>query len=428
MDEDLPKVSDKSLSDKCMKKFSEQFLSYGFEQLFDMACKERCVPVDLEYDISKNLITNNCLLFYPGIGEDFGMKCIQKFDFNSVVNFAVFSPDGQFVLFALDDNTARLCRLNGECVVIFNHVEPVASAMFSLDGRFILTRTKTSKTLCLWGLSGNFIKIFDARESEQIVFPLLFNETEPLGFSKDIQVKRVCNQGGQLFRMVALIELSKSLPGMTAPNNQCILIVSLDHIVSLWSLDGQCLHAFINDKILNFKVLSPDGEFYLNCPGSSPAIDYKFHVDILKAGTGKLVNSLKHLNQVEVATFSPDGRYIVTDVSGGIKLWGVNGQAFKVYRHEWYQDTAVFSPDCKNVLIAGGRSANLWNVHPLWDSDKYRNGQLSLSELAANLLILKFKNIVKQDSSVQSAVLAILNKIEEKEPIIKNFYTEFLKN
>jgi len=177
MDTDFPK-----LTDKCVDKISQQILTYDAEHLLGLVRKEQVLPADLENAISKNLISNNCLLFYPGIAADFGIRCIQKFDFNLVVNFAVFSPDGKLVLLALGNNTVRLCNLSGECIRTFVHDEPVFSAIFSPDGRHILTRANESKTLKLWNLDGVCIQTFNG--DDKIVLPKIFTLNGPQNFCR----------------------------------------------------------------------------------------------------------------------------------------------------------------------------------------------------------------------------------------------------
>jgi len=432
-----------TLVGKCLASIPGQILHYNADQLFGLACKKIELPGDIEKEISKNLISNNCLLFYPGIASDIGTKCIQKIDFNAWINFAVFSPDGQCVLIALNDNTVRLYKLSGECIKIFVHDEPFLSAMFSPDGRYILTRSKESKTLRLWNLDGNLIKIFNG--DNKIALPAIFTLNGPQGVLPDsnIRVLNVYNQCGQLFRLMALVEFLKPLQDMpyVLQNAPYVLVVSLDYVVSLWSLtDGECVSAFIDDEIAKFAVFSPDGQFVLTCTYEIPptGIGYTqdhypdacdFYVKLWN-NSGQVVGLFKHVNPVELATFSPDGQYILTYINGGeIKLWGINGQALKIFRHEWGIETAAFSPDGKNILIAGGRRAELREIaYTLRDSEKYRNGQLSLSELAAILLILKFKDVVKQDPEIKNLISSILSKIDEKPQIIRNFYVKFLEN
>jgi WD40 repeat protein len=49
------------------------------------------------------------------------------------VHFATFSPDGQMILTASEDGTARLWNRQGDELVVFKHTECVSSAAFSSD-------------------------------------------------------------------------------------------------------------------------------------------------------------------------------------------------------------------------------------------------------------------------------------------------------
>ena len=54
----------------------------------------------------------------------------------SIVNSASFSPDGQQIVTASDDSTARLWDSVGRPLVILaDHIGPVRSASFSPDGQ-----------------------------------------------------------------------------------------------------------------------------------------------------------------------------------------------------------------------------------------------------------------------------------------------------
>jgi WD40 repeat protein len=58
----------------------------------------------------------------------------------ATVTSAAFSPDGQRILTASSDNTARLWNLSGQALVTFGgHTAEVWSAVFSPDGRRVLT-------------------------------------------------------------------------------------------------------------------------------------------------------------------------------------------------------------------------------------------------------------------------------------------------
>jgi WD40 repeat protein len=67
------------------------------------------------------------------------------------VMFAVFSPDGDWVVTASADKTARVWRADGqgEPVVLRGHEDAVTSAAFSPDGEWVVTAS-LDKTARIW--------------------------------------------------------------------------------------------------------------------------------------------------------------------------------------------------------------------------------------------------------------------------------------
>ncbi|MBD2301597.1 AAA-like domain-containing protein, partial [Nostoc sp. FACHB-190] len=81
-----------------------------------------------------------------------------------VVYSASFSPDGQRILTASDDNTARLWDLQGREIAKFQgHENSVRSTSFSPDGQRILTASDDN-TARLWDLQGREIAKFQGHE------------------------------------------------------------------------------------------------------------------------------------------------------------------------------------------------------------------------------------------------------------------------
>lgn len=72
-----------------------------------------------------------------------------------------------------------------------------------------------------------------------------------------------------------------------------------------------------------------------------------------------------HSNRIYRASFSPNGRYVVTASGDGLaKIWNVNsGNLFKTLKgHSGHVFSAQFSPDNKHVVTAGGETAEIWEV------------------------------------------------------------------
>ncbi|MCK4762917.1 MAG: AAA family ATPase [Candidatus Aminicenantes bacterium] len=80
------------------------------------------------------------------------------------INAAHFSPDGQKIVTASNDNTVQLWSLEGDLLVQFDaHKTIIYSAVFSPGGRRLLTAS-ADKTVKLWDLQGNMLADFDQHE------------------------------------------------------------------------------------------------------------------------------------------------------------------------------------------------------------------------------------------------------------------------
>jgi WD40 repeat protein len=80
---------------------------------------------------------------------------------------AVFSPDGQRILTASEDKTARIWNLSGQQLVILRgHKDQVINAIFSpFDGRLILTGSN-DKTARLWNADGELLAILEGHTAD----------------------------------------------------------------------------------------------------------------------------------------------------------------------------------------------------------------------------------------------------------------------
>ncbi len=79
-----------------------------------------------------------------------------------------------------------------------------------------------------------------------------------------------------------------------------------------------------------------------------------------------LVHTLSgHNNRIYRASFSPNGRYVVTSSGDNLaKIWDAkSGNDVRTLRgHSSHVFSARFSPDSKRVVTAGGETAKLWDV------------------------------------------------------------------
>ena len=84
---------------------------------------------------------------------------------NSRVELAIFSPDGRYILTGSNDSTARLWDRTGTLITILGgHRDGVKSADFSPDSHRIVTGSEDG-TARLWDSDGNFLTALDGHEN-----------------------------------------------------------------------------------------------------------------------------------------------------------------------------------------------------------------------------------------------------------------------
>jgi WD40 repeat protein len=207
---------------------------------------------------------------------DLSGKCLVTLSgHSSPVYSAVFSPDGKSILTASWDKTTKLWDLSGKCLATLSgHSDVVYSAVFSLDGKSILTASN-DKTAKLWDLSGKCLATLSGHSN--VVYSAVFS-----------------------------------------PDGKSILTASNDKTAKLWDLSGKCL------------------------------VTFSGHTDIVCS-----------------TVFSPDGKSILT-ASGDrtAKLWDLSGKCLVTFSgHSNNVNSAIFSPDSKSILTASGdKTAKLWFI------------------------------------------------------------------
>jgi len=176
---------------------------------------------------------------------------------------AVFSPDGERILTASWDKTAKLWdAVSGKLIASFDHQGSVWHAAFSPDGARILTAS-ADKTAKLWDAgSKKLIASFDHQDS---VYDAAFS-----------------------------------------PDGERILTASWDKTAKLWDAASRKLIAsFAHRDGLWHAAFSPDGARIVTASADKTA-------KLWDAASGELLASFDHRGTVRWAGFSPDGARILT--------------------------------------------------------------------------------------------------------------------
>jgi hypothetical protein len=235
---------------------------------------------------------------------------------------AIFSPDGKWVLgWSLEDKSARLWDIaTAKEVAEFNHGGPVTSAQFSLDGKLIAT-TSSTESVSVWDV------------------PTSAGPCSPLWQKKLGSFAAFSPSGKRLF------------VGGRAVTPRLVDVAT-----------GKELKSFQDEPNFENGEFSTDGKRLVICS----AYEYAQVWDVMSGKS--FTPPLRHAGVVS-ARFSPDGTRLVTFGTGEDLVWDVATSAAVTtpFDHKhfpgWKKGSARFSPDGRTILTVNHTERFwLWNV------------------------------------------------------------------
>ena len=294
----------------------------------------------------------------------------------SGLSSAVFSPDGRFIVTASSDHTARLwdTTTGRELRRFEGHTEEVTSAVFAPDGQTILTASR-DKTVRLWDVAtGRELCRFKGR-GDRASYAILVSSAV---FSSDGQTILTAGSDGiaRLWDIATDRELHR-LEGHTeevtsavfAPDGRFIVTASSDHTARLWdTTTGRELRRFEgHTEEVTSAVFAPDGQTILTASRDKTA-------RVWDVASGRELHQYKgfthfdgETDDLSVAVFAPDGQLILTasrrdEGEGTMHLWDVaSGRELRQLGGP--SSSAVFSPDGRTILTTSrNRTALMWDV------------------------------------------------------------------
>jgi WD40 repeat protein len=315
---------------------------------------------------------------------------------------AVFSPDGQRILSASADRTARIWDRSsgGMLFTLGEHGGQVRWATFSPDGTYVIT-TADDKTVRLWeSASGHEIGALRGFE-ETVSF---------VAFSPDGgQIVAASSNGIRLWdvwggRVNILQEHTDRVSGAAfSPINMQVVTWSWDKTAQIWSANLDRPTALVgHDGPILFAAFSPDGtrvvtasqdrsarvwdaatgrEIVVPMQHEGPVSYIAFSASatrlvtasedrtagIWDAATGHAILMLRgHSRPVVSAIFDLDGSRVVTaSHDGTARTWdATNGREIAVMEgHEGEVLSAAYSPDGTRVVTASyDKTARIWDA------------------------------------------------------------------
>lgn len=274
---------------------------------------------------------------------------------------ASFSPDSQRIVTASDDKTARVWDFSGKVLALLQgHKDSVYSASFSSDGKRIVTAS-IDFTGLLWESSGKLIGKLQQHTGG----------VNSAKFSTDGKLIVTASNDGTVRVWDTSLKLLTELIGHQArlfdtslfdtnfsPDGQLVITAGDDGTARVWNIANKKLLAVINENNFNFTTasFSSDGKHILtSSPGS-------IHVwDI----SGKLLTEIVDYNNLfQRASFSPDGKLVIANSQyDTVHLWNISGKPLAKIKGSLNPDgNSSFSPDSQKIIIVSGKTAFVWNT------------------------------------------------------------------
>ena len=278
-------------------------------------------------------------------------------DTNGVWSVA-FSSDGKTILTGQDNNVRLWNVQSGQELRQFPG-DINSLAVFSPDGRYILTGDATDKAK-LWDLqSGQAIQQFSVGDA--IIMSISYSPDGKYAVTGDTNNTATLwdIKTGQKIRQ--FIDTNSVLSIAFSPDSKFLVTTTFDKTATLWQVDtGAQVRVFTGHTGEVWAVaFSPDGKYIVT--GSRDQTARLWDVQ-----TGKELHKFAgHIDWVNAVAISPDGRYLATgsadktvilwDIQTGLELHHFSGQTGAI-------SSMSFSPDGR-YLLSGSYDGSVW----MWD-------------------------------------------------------------
>jgi WD40 repeat protein len=286
-----------------------------------------------------------------------------------IILCAQFSPDGKQILTSSPDGTVRVwdAATGKEIAKLPQYKRSHLNAQFSPNGQWIVTAGEDETTVTVWDaatdkevarLRGHEKEISDVQFSPNGLWIVTASSDKTARVWETATGKEVVTLLGHDSLLIKTAQFS--------PDGKQIITTSGDKTSRIWDAATGRSVAILSvpgrlygDWSAQF---SPDGKWIVTASDYGTP-NYEQAARVWEAATGRQVATLPgHMGGVKSAQFSPDGRWIVTVgyYDHTVRIWeAATGQVVATLRGG--ASSARFSPDGQRILTANGDGvARIW--------------------------------------------------------------------
>ncbi|WP_437928033.1 protein kinase [Sorangium sp. So ce291] len=290
-----------------------------------------------------------------------------------IVLYAAYSPDGNRIVTACSDATARVWNADGtgEPMVLRGHGDRVSSAAFSPDGKRIATGS-FDRTVRVWNADGTGEPVVLRGHTDTIAFVAFSPDGTRIVTASGDRTARVWNADGSGQPLVVGRHEDVLYSAAFSPDGRRIVTASGDETARVWNADGSGKPLVLrgHEARITAASFSPDGKRILTASHDRTA--RVWNAD----GTGEPLILRGHEEAIYSAAFSPDGKRIVTaSWDRTARVWNADGtgEPMVLGGHEDGLYSVAFSPDGKRIVTASyDKTARVWSTDGTNEPRLYR--------------------------------------------------------
>ncbi|MEO0537138.1 MAG: hypothetical protein AAF215_25180 [Cyanobacteria bacterium P01_A01_bin.123] len=236
------------------------------------------------------------------------------------IYWAEFSADGDRVVTAGQDGTARVWSLTGQELALLNHEEAVVNtATISPNGDSIATGDGLGDVR-LWSINGELQQTLEAH-SERVLSVRFSPDGQYLATASSDRTAQIWDLQTQ--KPIVQLEGHQDTVSWVAfsPDGQAVVTASHDGTARLWDLQGNLITELIgHSRRITWVGFSPKGNYIATASADNRVILWRYQ----GSQTHQMRQFTGYAGEVFSASFSPDEQTIaVSDSTGTITLWPI---------------------------------------------------------------------------------------------------------